>query len=192
MSPAFKEWQVVTEALSAGEQIVILRKGGIAEGPAGFQMMANRFWLFPTQFHAQRGKTKPAAAKWFSPAGSAITHAAAPGTITLCCFADIVRTAFLSRWDDVAALDSFHVWTEAAVREKFDWNETPGLHAIVVRIHRLHTPLSLAPTPDMGGCKSWIDLPCDFATSPHSPALDDRSFAARLAAIERLLPPVVG
>ena len=29
---AFKEWAVIVEALGQGEQIVILRKGGIAEG----------------------------------------------------------------------------------------------------------------------------------------------------------------
>ncbi|SVB17570.1 uncharacterized protein METZ01_LOCUS170424, partial [marine metagenome] len=34
---AFKEWGVVVEALGRGEQIVILRKGGIAEGDSGFR-----------------------------------------------------------------------------------------------------------------------------------------------------------
>ena len=36
MFPAFKEWHVVVEALAAGEQILLLRKGGIAEGRGGF------------------------------------------------------------------------------------------------------------------------------------------------------------
>lgn len=188
--PAFKEWQVITGALGSGEQILILRKGGISEGRAGFQVEAKRFWLFPTQFHAQREKTKPAAARWFPPA-SVAPAAPAPATITLRYFADIVQTAFLSRWKNVAALDPFHFWTEAAVREKFDWNEPAGLHVLVVRIHRLHAPVTLTLSPEMSGCKSWIDLPCDFAATASSPALDDHSFAARLAALTRLLPSPV-
>ena len=193
MSPAFKEWQVVTEALGAGEQIVILRKGGIAEGRAGFQVEAKRFWLFPTQFHAQHEKTKPAAAKWFPPVvigghGSP----AVPATITLRFFADITRTAFLTRWEDVSALDPFHVWTEAAVREKFEWDQPPGLHVLVVRVHRLKDPLTLPLTPEMGGCKSWIDLPCDFASFPSDPVLDDSAFALRLAPLLHVLPSPTG
>ncbi len=50
---AFKEWGVVVDALGRGEQIVILRKGGIAEVRGGFRAEHDRFWLFPTRFHQQ-------------------------------------------------------------------------------------------------------------------------------------------
>ena len=178
MSPAFKEWQVITEALGAGEQIIILRKGGISEGRDGFQVEAKRFWLFPTQFHAQREKTKPAAAKWFSSA-SPLAHA--PATITLRYFADLISAPFLNHWDTVAALAPFHFWTEAAVREKFDWSQPLGLHALVVRIHRLHAPVTLALTHQMSGCKSWIELPQDFTSHPSAPVLGDDTFSKRVA-----------
>ena len=82
--PAFKEWHVIIEALGAGEQILILRKGGIAEGRLGFEVEAPRFWLFPTRFHAQLEKTKPAAARWFEPPAA---DAAPPSTVTLRYFA---------------------------------------------------------------------------------------------------------
>ncbi len=178
MSPAFKEWQVITEALGAGEQIIILRKGGISEGRDGFQVDAKRFWLFPTQFHAQREKTKPAAAKWF-PTTSSLAEA--PATITLSYFVDLVGTTFLNNWDAVAALDPFHFWTEDAVREKFDWSQTPGLHVLIVRVHRLHAPVTFAITPEISGCKSWIGLPQVFSTLPSAPVLDDATFAQRVA-----------
>ena len=178
MSPAFKEWQVITEALGAGGQIIILRKGGISEGRDGFQVDAKRFWLFPTQFHAQREKTKPAAAKWF-PTTSSLAEA--PATITLRYFADLISAPFLDNWSAVAALDPFHFWTEAAVREKFAWDEPPGLYAMMVRVHRLNEPLVLPLTPEMSGCKSWIGLPQVFSTLPSAPVLDDATFAQRVA-----------
>lgn len=178
--PAFKEWHVIVEALGAGEQILILRKGGIAEGRGGFQLSASRFWLFPSRFHAQLEKTKPAAARWFD---TAAASPADPSHVTLRYFADVVRSAFLSDWSVVSRLDPHHLWTEASVRERFDWSRPAGLHAIVVRVHKLATPLTLPVTAEMGGCKSWIDLPAAFDAQPSAPVLDEPAFQTHLAAL---------
>lgn len=181
--PAFKEWHAIVEALGSGEQLLILRKGGISEGRGGFDAArAGRFWLFPTQFHAQAEKTKPAAARFFS-----APPAPAGGTTTLRYFADITHHSFLSDWNTVAALDPQHLWTEAAVREKFDWARPPGLHAFIVRVHRLLTPLTIPLTSDMGGCKSWIDVPPSFSGTPSAPVLANEAFATRSAHITRVI-----
>ncbi|HEY0944221.1 MAG TPA: DUF1802 family protein [Opitutaceae bacterium] len=182
MTAAFKEWQAIVGALAAGEQTLILRKGGIAEGRGGFAVKTSRFWLFPTQFHAQRENTKPAAAKWFS--------GPAPETITLRCHAELVQSAFLADWAEVARLDPFHLWTQATVRERFDWARPPGLHALVVRVYRLDTPIVLTPTAEMAGCKSWIELPFRFEDHPGKPVLDEAAFAAQLAAITAAAPSI--
>jgi hypothetical protein len=178
--PAFKEWHVIVEALGAGEQILILRKGGIAESCGGFRVEASRFWLFPTRFHAQREKTKPAAHRWFEPE-PAIEPSSS--SVTLRYFADVVQTAFLDNWDAVLRLDPHHFWTEETLRERFDWSRPPGLHAIAVRTHKLLMPLILPVDSAMSGCKSWIDLPCAFDARGSAPVLDDRAFADRLAAL---------
>lgn len=172
--PAFKEWHVIVEALGTGAQILILRKGGISEDRGGFQIAASRFWLFPTRFHQQLEKTKPAAARLLhSPIGQ--DHPS-PDSIKLSYFADIVQSAFLSDWSAVARLDPHHFWTEATVHERFNWSKPAGLHALVVRVHKLATPLHLQLTPGMSGCKSWIDLPPPFAVSPSAPVLSDTAF----------------
>src|ERR1700744_5564437 len=54
MRAAFKEWAVIVDALGRGDQIVILRKGGISEGAGGFQISQPTFSLFSTLFHKQR------------------------------------------------------------------------------------------------------------------------------------------
>lgn len=186
MSPAFKEWHVIVEALLAGEQILILRKGGIAEGRGGFSPdLAQRFWLFPTRFHAQATKTKPAAARFLA---SAEPAEPAPATIVLNAFADVSHHAFVSDWNAVASLDPFHLWTPDTVRERFDWSKPPGLHVFVVRVHRLDSPISLPLTADMGGCKSWTELPLSFDAIPSKPVLDDAAFSARVDTLRALLP----
>ena len=183
---AFKEWHSIVEALVRGEQILILRKGGIAEGRGGFQVKAERFWLLPTYFHAQEQKLKPTIAADV-PAKPA--HSEAPASFTIRCFAEITVHAFLSDWAAVARLNPFHRWSEATIRERFEWSKPPGLHAFIVRIHRLHEPFSVAATPELAGCKSWVELPNDFDSFASSPAVNDDSFAQRSAAIQSAWSP---
>src|SRR5580692_5041420 len=56
--PAFKEWAIVCASIERGETSLIFRKGGIAEGRNGFQFKHRRFFLFPTYFHEQIGRTR--------------------------------------------------------------------------------------------------------------------------------------
>ena len=46
-SVGFKEWAIVCEALGRGEQSIILRKGGIAEGRDGFSFRHRGVLSFP-------------------------------------------------------------------------------------------------------------------------------------------------
>jgi hypothetical protein len=61
-SVGFKEWSLVCDALGCGEQSIILRKGGIAEGREGFSFRHREFFLFPTFFHEQVKKVRKASA----------------------------------------------------------------------------------------------------------------------------------
>lgn len=171
---AFKEWAAIVAALGAGAQTIILRKGGIAEGRGGFDPeRAARFWFFPTAFHAQREKLKSAAAPHF-PAEADLTPAVPP---RIEFFAELVAHRFVSDREAALALDQRHLWTEATVLERFDWARPAGLHVLLVRVHRLSEPLALPAGLDLGGCKSWIELPLgDPALRPSSPALDDAAF----------------
>jgi hypothetical protein len=58
---AFREWAPVVDALGRGEQIIILRKGGVRENRGEFLADHRKSWLFPTQFHeAERSITADA------------------------------------------------------------------------------------------------------------------------------------
>ena len=54
---ALKEWAALVAAIGDGEQIILLRKGGIREGP--FKAPASSFYLFPTSFHSEGRLLKP-------------------------------------------------------------------------------------------------------------------------------------
>ena len=185
--PALKEWAAIVEALGAGEQILLMRKGGIAEGRGGFQVKNQRFWLYPTFFHAQLEESKPTAAKYFELANRLDAPLGTPRDattpVTLRYFAEVVETTFMEDWSRIQALDAQHLWKENVVRERFDWSKPPGLHVIVVRVHATAEPHVVTPTPAMLGCKSWIEVPFDFEAVASEPVLSDEAFGKKRAAL---------
>lgn len=155
---AFKEWQLVAEALAAGEQSVILRKGGISEGKLGFQWLHEKFFLFPSLFHEQAQQVKPQADGTLRevPEGGA-----EGGGIVFSVYIEAIKTGRLTDWDEVLRLDSYHIWKEEIVRERFEWGDEYGLSFAVVKAWQLTDPWILADRTSFGGCRSWFGLPSD-------------------------------
>jgi CDP-diacylglycerol--glycerol-3-phosphate 3-phosphatidyltransferase len=184
VTPAFKEWEAIVEALGHGAQIVILRKGGIAEGRSGFQARHPKFWLFPTGYHQQWEKTKPDLRRYLSPSASSPEEG---GEITLRYFAEVTDALYLSSWEQVARLDDVHFWGEEIVRERFDYKERPGmeagLHLLIVRVSRVNLPHKLAPSPEYEGCKSWIEVPVDWEHDIAAHVVRTEEFATRRSRI---------
>ena len=157
---AFQEWQLVVDAILAGEQSVILRKGGIAEGKAGFQWQHDRFFLFPTRFHQQEEQVETHAdgrARTIRPVG------VEEGQVRFPAFVETIATRRVTSWEEVEALAPFHIWKEATIRERFEWGDEPGIFCAVIRSWRLSDPWVLEDRKSFGGCRSWIDLPTDEA-----------------------------
>jgi CDP-diacylglycerol--glycerol-3-phosphate 3-phosphatidyltransferase len=180
-TPAFKEWEAIVEALGHGAQMVILRKGGIAEGRAGFQAKHPKFWLFPTAFHQQWEKTKPELPRFGTPA------AGKDKEVVLHYFAEVTDAVYLSSWDQVARLDDAHFWGEEILRERFEYKDRPGmeagLHLLIVRVSRINLPHKLAPSPEYDGCKSWIDVPVDWEHDIATQVVRAEEFATRRSRI---------
>ena len=183
VQPAFKEWEAIVEALGQGAQIIILRKGGIAEGRHGFTAQHPKFWLFPTGYHQQWEKTKPELKRFLAPAA----QRPADQPIAIQYFAEVTDAVYLSSWDQVARLDDAHFWTDAILRERFDYADRPGmepgLHLLILRVSRINLPHQLAPSKDYDGCKSWIDLPADWTHDISTHVVRNEEFATRRSRI---------
>jgi CDP-diacylglycerol---glycerol-3-phosphate 3-phosphatidyltransferase len=189
--PAFKEWEGIVAALGQGAQILILRKGGIAEGRAGFEVRHDKFWLFPTQFHQQWERTKPELRR-FLPASAEKEPAAgaakaAPKEIALTYFAEVTDTVYLSEWSQVERLRDAHFWTDEILRERFGYDDRPGmkegLHLFILRVYRVNLPHKLAPSPAYEGCKSWIEVPADWTSDIAAPVVPEEEFTTRRSRI---------
>jgi CDP-diacylglycerol--glycerol-3-phosphate 3-phosphatidyltransferase len=190
--PAFKEWEGIVAALGQGAQILILRKGGIAEGRAGFEVRHDKFWLFPTQFHQQWERTRPELRRFLpvpaeNKAAAAPAGKPAPKEIALHYFAEVTDTIYLSAWSQVERLRDAHFWTDEILRERFGYDDRPGmkegLHLFILRVHRINLPHRLAPSPAYEGCKSWIDVPADWTSDIAVPVVPEEEFATRRSRI---------
>src|SRR3954463_15272356 len=101
---AFKEWAGVCAALAEGRQSLIVRKGGIAEGPRGFAPEHDLFWLYPTHVHEAAQGLRQTTAN----ATPATSDPAAPATVELRALAVVDSLTFVAREETLAALRDLH------------------------------------------------------------------------------------
>ncbi len=152
---AFKEWDVVCEALESGRQTVILRKGGIHEGREGFSFGHEEFLLFPTRFHAQGDHVKVpdvvAKPEWTVGEEVVITSKAR-----------VTKAVTLTDWDEVAALADRHILTEETIRDRFFWEgkgmASGSIHVAYVEVEKLSEPVCFPYEKKHGGCRSWVEV----------------------------------
>src|SRR3989449_11640896 len=113
MRIAFKEWAVVADAIGRGDQIIILRKGGINEGRSGFQSEHNRFFLFPTLFHQQRESVQPAAQLRYD----ALAPKLSPASVRIEVFVEVVDWKLIDSLEPALRLRGQHIWREEVIRD---------------------------------------------------------------------------
>jgi hypothetical protein len=173
-SIAFKEWAVVCAALAEGRQSLIVRKGGIQDGPRGFEVEHREFWLFPTYLHEN-----PDAIVDESRTLLDRVQAERPA-------ADLVHLGLYAIVEDVVLvtdesllprLNGLHIWSHRTLSDRFHYRR-PGLLVLTVRMFRLPRPIVIPNSPHFDGCRTWVDLPSDppLTTEGLVPVLPDSEF----------------
>ena len=177
MRIAFKEWAIVMDALARGEQILILRKGGISEGRGGFKPEHSQFLLFPTAFHQQRKSVLDSAQRRFD---ELLPTLPPSNELRLAYYAEVIDSRQLLTLQAAQALRGQHIWRDEVIAERFDWGRAKNIYAMALRVFRLAQPRTLPLLPEYGGCKSWIELEEEVSIANSSPVLDDASFEKKL------------
>jgi len=176
----FKEWTLICDALGRGEQSIILRKGGIAEGRAGFRFQHDEFLLFPTLFHEQVAKLK-------LPPTTPLPAPRSDGQHEILSRVRVEWTADVTDWEKVRSLAPFHLWQEPEVEKRFRQDEKPGVSLAFIRVAKLGEPFVFPDSPRFGGCRSWIPLPELPAATVATDVLDDATHRERESRIRALL-----
>jgi hypothetical protein len=178
---ALKEWQVVWDAVLAGEQTLLLRKGGIAEPDSRFTPRGGPFLLYPTTIHQ-----KPALVRepWNRQVRTDPLEELPIRGLARIAAAFELAPAHADRLD---RLEAFHIWTRDYAAERLHWKADRPLAVLVLEARRLGQPLLVRRDPELEGCFSWLDLPVEASWDEARPVQDAKSLAEVSAAVSEAL-----
>jgi hypothetical protein len=185
LQDAFKEWAVICQALAAGHQALILRKGGIAETGGTFHLEHTRFWLFPTYVHQQAGGIKPEALPLLQQAEA---QRPPTGLVRLGYFAEVAGVYQLHDLVGALRIRDLHLWSDETVQSRFRYR-TPGLYVLAVRVYRSPAVHELRDTADYAGCRTWVKLEQPLPTEGATAVLEENVFQALLRQLDDRLNP---
>ena len=179
-STALKEWATVLEAMGRGEQVVLIRKGGLIEPGSGFELAAETFLFYPTFEHQATAYLRAPFQGYFEEASR---HRAPEGQVRF----ELLGVAAAS-WRSAKAalierLSDFHVYNEAFATQRLKWQPDQPLVITAVRAFRLPEPQTIPVAPHYAGCKSWVQLDAAVPLAGAQPVLDDAAFAQRLRGV---------
>lgn len=173
---ALKEWAVICDLLLAGEQAMLVRKGGIEEdaGPGRFRLQSPRFALFPAWLHQVPERIKP---PWRD---RVQTLGREPAEVTIAGFGVVDHIWQVPSRESLDALDDLHCWTNEHLDMRWQYKPSQPLYLLAVRAYCLAQPSTIANNPHYAGCRSWVELDPNDAIddSAATPAMNDESFAS--------------
>lgn len=185
MDVALKEWSVVIAALLRGEQVLLLRKGGIVEARQGFQVRHQRFLLYPSYEHQHADGVRPA----FAPLLQTAAEAVRDGSATISAYAEVTDVlAAPTTLKGLQALEPFHIYAESLLRMRLEYRPDLPLQLLVVRCFVLPVPVPIPVRPSYAGCKSWMNLTDDVPVEGANLALSEHAFAEKRNVLLQRLP----
>jgi hypothetical protein len=182
---ALREWAVAVRALEEGRQVIVLRKGGIAEEMKEFRLESPRFYLFPSFEHQKPHLLKPEAGKTL--AATQAEAAKHPDTVRVTSYAEVVEDMEVTDAETLNRLDKLHIWTEDYATERLKWKKTKPLHVLLLRLYRLTTPVDILKREQYGGCKSWLRLEEELPAPKAEPILTDDEFRLQAEAVRQAI-----
>ena len=178
---ALKEWAVTVQALAQGQQILLLRKGGIHESSQDFRVIHPEFLLYPTYEHQRADLLKPA----HQPAlEQLLADRPQADHITFTHFAraeEVIEVAAQERVDDLAP---HHIWTDAYAQSRLHWKPMLPLSILLLRVYRLEQPATVPYLKEYGGCTSWVEIMPRIPLGQLAPSLTDAEFQREVDAVK--------
>lgn len=170
---ALKEWAAAIQALTDGTQIMLMRKGGIAEETRRFELKSPSFYLYPTYEHQRAELLKEQHRHLAGPS------LADPSSVTLQAYAEVAQDLEIRDLAQLERLYPYHIWSEGLAAERLRWKAKEPLHVLLLRVYVPESPLLVHVLPEYSGCRSWIELIPPPEKSNWHPVLDDTEFDRR-------------
>ncbi|MEL6927454.1 MAG: DUF1802 family protein [Cyanobacteria bacterium J06633_1] len=178
---ALKEWAIAVEALTQGDTIVLLRKGGIRE--RGFRVEHTQAWLYPTYEHQKPNLLDPK----YAASVTEVESGWHPEAVTIQSCAQITEVLPVSKLEQLAALQPYHIWNEQMISDRLKWKPQTPILVLLLRVYRLAQPQTIPFDSAYGGCKSWIALKSEISLDLLDPVLSEAEYLSQTQAIKALI-----
>ena len=178
---ALKEWAITCDAIGRGEQILLLRKGGIHEDGKDFRVIHREFLLYPTYEHQKAGLLRTE----HQPALEALLERPRNDEqITFTHFAVAEEVLEVEEQGKVDDLAPHYIWTTGYAQSRLRWKPMLPLSVMLLRAYRLEAPVAVPWIPEYSGCTSWVEVLTDVPLGRLEPVLSDTEFRAQVNTIK--------
>ena len=175
---ALKEWDAQVSGLLEGRTAVLVRKGGIYEQRAGFQVQRDQFYLYPTFLHQNEAELNLEYQSDLRPDPT-------PGEVALTAYATVEGVLKLEDLVAARSLEGLQALNADSLERRFKYKNRPVLHALLLRVYRT-APQTVLETPAIKGCVSWIDLEPAVPVTHARAVLSDAQFSVERSKLETL------
>lgn len=181
---ALKEWAVTVDALALGQQILLLRKGGIHEDSKDFRVTHPEFLLYPTFEHQREDLLK----KNHQPRlRDLVARSHDPEEIRFSHWAKVEELIEVSQQEPVDALSPHHIWTNSYAHSRLHWKPMVPLSVMLLRVYQLEQPVTVPFLAEYRGCTSWVDIITKVEMGNLTPVLADGEFQQQVDEIKGCL-----
>ena len=178
---ALKEWAVTVQALSLGQQTLLLRKGGIHEESKDFRVIHPEFLLYPTFEHQREDLLQQS---YQSNLKAVLAEPRDEDQITFSHWARVEELIEISQQDKVDGLAPYYIWTKEYAQSRLHWKPMLSLAVMLLRVYRIEQPVTVPFLPEYRGCTSWVDILNDVTLGRLHPVLSDEEFRRRVEEIK--------
>ena len=186
---ALKEWAVTIQALSLGQQILLVRKGGIHEAGKDFRVIHPEFLLYSTFEHQREDLLRPES----QPAlRELLAQPRDEAQINFTHYAKVAELIEISDQEKVDDLSPHYIWTKEYAQSRLHWKPMLPLAVMLLRVYRMGNPISVPFLPEYKGCTSWVDILADVPLGKLQPVLSDEEFQRLMDQIKGSLGMAVG
>ena len=162
---ALKEWSTIIDALGRGVQVILIRKGGIADPKFGLD--AQQFYLYPTYFHQGEDDARR---------NVVVTH-----------WCEVVRTWSVRDLELLERLAPLVAIPRETLDARYRFRPDQALHVIGVRTYALPRPVGVMFRDEYAGCRSWLSVDEEIDVEGSLPALSDAELETKLTTVDSLL-----
>ena len=174
---ALTEWAVTVRAMAQGDQVLLLRKGGIHEDGKDFRVIHREFLFYPTYLHQKEELLQPA----HQPAlRKMLEQPQHNDRITFSHWAKAEEVLEISDQEKVDDLEAHYIWTTAYAQSRLHWKPMLPLSVLLLRVYKLEQPVTVPYLPEYGGCTSWVEVLSDVSLGRMEPVLEDSEFQRRV------------